>query len=512
MSLLRVEGVSRSFGAVQAVDDVSIAVESGSVFGIIGPNGAGKTTLVNMISGHVKPDAGRIELDGQPIGGCRIHDVARAGIARTFQNIRLYQSLTALEIVAIGRHLHRRSDLLATLRRGRRRNNELGESLLERVGLDPAVHGRTVAGSLSYGDQRRLEIARGLAQEPKVLILDEPAAGMNAVEKEQLKPLLAQLVVDGLTLVLIEHDMRLVMGACDHIAVLNFGCRIAEGAPGEVSADPKVVEAYLGTRTESRPVRAPRPSSAAEPILRVEDLRVDYGAIQAVRGVSFGVREGEITALIGSNGAGKSTILRALSGLVPASGGKVAYRGQDLLCMGSPQIVRQGLVHVPEGREILARQTVRENLELGTWTRGDRKKVAREIDLMLEQFPTIGARADVSAGQLSGGEQQLLAILRALVANPKLLLLDEPSLGLAPQTAERVFELIEKLNGDGLSILLVEQNASRALELAHRAYVIETGEVALSGSGQELLDDQRVRQSYLGVGTEEAAPAPVPCA
>src|SRR5438876_10676252 len=236
----------------------------------------------------------------------------------------------------------------------------------------------------------------------------------------------------------------------------------------------------------------------ASPLLEVRDLQVSYGAIQAVRGVSFGVAKGEIVALIGANGAGKSTILNTLSGVLRTHAGVARFGDLDLMTAAPDRIVRQGLVQVPEGREILARLTVRENLELGAWGRRDRSAVQREIDGLMQQFPILRERQHLPAGQLSGGEQQILAIARGLVAHPRLLLLDEPSLGLAPQMVDTVFDIIQRIHGEGVTILLGEQNALRALEIADRAYVVETGRILLSGTGAALRRNPEVQKAYLG--------------
>ena len=225
---------------------------------------------------------------------------------------------------------------------------------------------------------------------------------------------------------------------------------------------------------------------------------MSYGAIQAVRGVTFGIANGEIVALIGANGAGKSTILNTLSGVLRPQAGSARFDGLDLTSAAPDRIVRQGLVQIPEGREILARLTVRENLELGAWVRHDRGAVHREIDALMKQFPILRERERLPAGQLSGGEQQILAIARGLLAHPRLLLLDEPSLGLAPQMVDTVFAIIQRIHGEGVTILLVEQNALRALEIADRAYVVETGRILLSGTGSALLRNPEVQRAYLG--------------
>jgi branched-chain amino acid transport system ATP-binding protein len=278
-----------------------------------------------------------------------------------------------------------------------------------------------------------------------------------------------------------------------------------------VSQDPTVIAAYLGSQAQKTAAHVPGSEEtdvattsttvAAEPtspLLDVRDLQVSYGAIQAVRGVSFGVGRGEIVALIGANGAGKSTILNSLSGVLRPHSGVARFGDLDLTTAPPDRIVRQGLVQVPEGREILARLTVRENLELGAWGRRDGRSAHRDIEKLMEQFPILGQRRDLPAGQLSGGEQQILAIARGLLAQPKLLLLDEPSLGLAPQMVDTVFEVIQRIHKDGVTILLVEQNALRALEIADRAYVVETGRILLSGTGAALRRNPEVQKAYLG--------------
>jgi branched-chain amino acid transport system ATP-binding protein len=311
--------------------------------------------------------------------------------------------------------------------------------------------------------------------------------------------------------------MRLVMGVCKRVAVLNFGKKIADGTPNEVSTDQAVIKAYLGAGGEREVTAAPGAGGVEEqqvadiersarrnglepdnPILDVHDLTVSYGAIVAVRGVSFRVGAGEVVALIGANGAGKSTVLNTLSGLLRPDSGTAAFDGLDLTAAKASTIVRRGLVQVPEGREILARQTVLENLELATWARRNGGSPRKQIDSVLQRFPILGERRHLSAGSLSGGEQQMLAIARGLLAKPRLLLLDEPSLGLAPQMVDEVFLAIEEIHKEGTTILLVEQNALRALEIADRAYVIETGRILLTGTGADLLTNPAVRRAYLG--------------
>ncbi|HEY1234007.1 MAG TPA: ABC transporter ATP-binding protein [Candidatus Binatia bacterium] len=233
-------------------------------------------------------------------------------------------------------------------------------------------------------------------------------------------------------------------------------------------------------------------------LLEIGGLRVHYGVVEAVKGIDLALRHGEITALLGSNGAGKSTTLLALSGLVKPTAGSIRLNGRELGALAPHQIVACGVVQVPEGREILTTLTVKDNLLLGAHRRRDRRQIGADLDTMLVRFPSLRDRLNTLAGYLSGGEQQMLAIARALMAKPKLLLLDEPSMGLAPMMVREVFGIVRSLNENGLTIFLVEQNARQALEIAHRGYIMENGRIVLSGSGKELLADTKVVDAYLG--------------
>jgi branched-chain amino acid transport system ATP-binding protein len=232
-------------------------------------------------------------------------------------------------------------------------------------------------------------------------------------------------------------------------------------------------------------------------VLKVTDLKVNYGAIEAVKGISFEIFAGEIVSLIGANGAGKTTTLRALSGLLPSSG-EILLNGHSIARIPAYKLINEGLIQSPEGRGIFLNLTVEENLVLGTYRRKDTKNIAAEMEHCFQLFPRLKERLKASAGTLSGGEQQMLSISRAILSKPKILMLDEPSLGLAPRIVQQIFQIIRALNGDGMTILLVEQNARMALKVSHRAYVLETGKICLSGEGQQLLADPEIQAAYLG--------------
>ena len=233
-------------------------------------------------------------------------------------------------------------------------------------------------------------------------------------------------------------------------------------------------------------------------MLKVENLKVNYGVIEAVKGIDFEVNDGEIVALIGANGAGKTTTMHTISGLLKPSSGRILLNDEDISRLPAHKIVRMGVAQCPEGRRVFAQQTIMENLELGAYVRNDKEEIKEDLERVFELFPRLKERKDQLAGTLSGGEQQMLAMGRALMAKPKIMLLDEPSMGLSPLLVKEIFSIIKEINKNGTSILLVEQNAKMALSIANEAYVIETGKIVMSGTGEQLLNSEDIKKAYLG--------------
>jgi len=470
---LEASGLTIAFGGVKAASDVSLRAEPGKVTSLIGPNGAGKTTVLNVLSGFYRPDTGRIAIGAREIAGHAAWRIARAGIARTYQTAQLFGSMSVAENLAIAGG---------------------GEEFLSFVNYKGDIDAR--AADLPHVDKRLVEIARALATRPAVLLLDEPAAGLSREDKARLATLLRRIADSGVAVVLVEHDMPVVMGISDTVVVLDAGVVIAAGAPAAVQRDPAVRKAYLGEEAaRALGVRAPR--AVGEPYLDVARLQAGYGAEPVLKGVDLQVREREVVAVLGANGAGKSTLMRALAGLLRPVAGGITFGGEDVARLPAHKVAPRGLALVPEGRQVFPELSVLHNLELGAFRR--REGVAADIAAMLERFPRLRERLHQRAGLLSGGEQQMLAVARGLMARPKLLLLDEPSLGLAPAVINDLFAALDRLRAESATVLLVDQMAGLALGLADRAYVIEGGRIVASGAASEIAGTGALEKAYLAI-------------
>ncbi|MEX0666517.1 MAG: ATP-binding cassette domain-containing protein [Acidimicrobiia bacterium] len=497
MALLETTSISVRFGGLQALDDVSIGVDEGLVTGLIGPNGAGKTTLFNVITGLQAPNGGRIALDDRDLTEEKPHKRARAGIGRTFQRLETFGTLTVRENVLVA----------AEMRRGWSRERfdvpGLVDGIIERVGLESVASERV--DQLPTGTARLVELARALASKPRVLLLDEPSAGLNESETTTLGALLNELAGTGLGVLLVEHDMSFVMGACQYIHVLDFGRLIAAGDPMEIQSDQSVRAAYLGTeRDERAAANAPKLAISSEgngappvdpsgAMLALQGVTAGYGTIDVLEGVDLAVMPGQVFALLGPNGAGKSTTLKVASGQIKPTHGQLTLEGRDVTGTPADSLARSGVCLVPEGRGIFPNLTVLENLRMATYS-GTAFQVV--LDRSFERFPRLGERRKQVAGTLSGGEQQMLSMARGLAIDPKVLLLDELSMGLAPLIVEELYSVVKRIADENVSILIVEQFAHEVLGIADVAAIMLHGRVQYRGDPEEV--GAALEAAYLG--------------
>jgi branched-chain amino acid transport system ATP-binding protein len=512
MTMLRVRDMTVRFGGIVALDGISLDLNRGEILGLIGPNGAGKTTLFNCISGVIHPDRGSIFFEGHSLVYAPPHVRARFGIARTFQNLQLWGSMTVEENLVVPMDaLGRRNTFSDALHLpfsayAERASRERARAILHVLDLDR--YARTLAADLPAGIQRRVEIARALAMRPRLLLLDEPAAGLDAQETARLAELLhAVRQRFHVSMLLVDHDMSLVLRVCDYVYVLDFGKLLARGQPSAVRGDPKVIAAYLGEESKQLTGEAATVVAApkqAAPLLEVKQLAAGYGGLEVIRDVNLQVRPGEVVACIGANGAGKTTTLRAISGMIHPRRGRVTFAGIDVTGRSAERISKLGLIHIPEGRGLFPRLTVEDTLRLVSNTAGHDVDITPAFQL----FPKLRERRRQLVGTLSGGEQQMVAMGRAILSKPRLVMIDEMSQGLAPSVVRQLFEIIRVFRDEGIAVLLVEQFVESALDVADRAYVFEHGSIGLSGAAAELRSDRKlVAGSYLGTADETAAAA-----
>ncbi len=551
-AVLQVRNLSKSFNGLKAVNNISFDLHQGEVVSIIGPNGSGKSTTINLISGFIKPDSGLIDIDSETVAGLSVPDISERGLARTFQNGRVFGGLTVDENVALG--FHKRLNAQRPFKELQRYPvvrwlSLLGETALALVPGPKSRHenqdvdervGREVdrfkerlgdrrddyTYTLSYANRRRTEIARAHISEPKLLLLDEPTAGMNQSETAEVLQQLQHLKAQGHTILLVEHKIELVTALSDHVIAMDGGRIIAYGEPDEVRNNPQVVEAYLGKRQEIRKttvaggqqdilakqnaieasdaiatVSEVRPDAGKKeaPLLALDDVDIYYGQVHALQGVSIDVPKGAIVSLLGGNASGKSTTMKTILGLKKPTNGKLIYEGEDITSLSTRHRVQAGIAAVPEARRIFPAMTVEENLLTGAYTRGRDDDIAADVEQMYARFPRLKERRTQQAGTMSGGEQQMLAFARALMSHPKIICMDEPTMGLSPKLVEDVLEQIARLRDElGVSVLMVEQQAELALSIADYGYVLQNGRIRLHGKASDLLHNPAVQEAYLG--------------
>jgi branched-chain amino acid transport system ATP-binding protein len=493
--VLEVDAVSKHFGGIRAVTNASLAIGTGEIHALIGPNGAGKTTLFNVVSGLYAPDNGAVRLNGRAIHELPSHRICQDGIARSFQITNLFRNLTVYENLRLSlqaRH-SARLDPWRDVDDFPELHTETAE-LVRFLGLEgiETIEG----GELSYGGQRLLDLGIALGAKPKVLLLDEPLAGLAAAERERVSKLIRS-ISEHIPVLIVEHDIDRVLGLSQRVTVMNQGEVLMAGTPGEVRADRRVQEVYTGAGTPPLAGRV-APGAREKAVLRCERVNTFYGKSHILNDATLDVRDGEIVALLGRNGAGKSTLLKTIAGLVPAASGRIEFAGRDVATMPAPDIARLGIGYVPQGRGLFAGMTVADNLSLGRLARrtdGSNGVVWSE-EQIFSYFPRLKERRNVAADYLSGGEQQMLAVARALSGNVRLLLLDEPFEGLAPAVILDLISVFDRLR-EHCSILIVEHNLDVVLALADRVFALERGAVFHQAPAAPLLVDLDYRKQIL---------------
>lgn len=499
--LFEFDAVTKRFGSLLAVDDISFSLDGGGgITALIGPNGAGKTTTYNLLTGKLKPSDGRIRFKGEVINDLSPAERTKRGMGRSFQLTNIFEGLTVrknLRIPVVARS-DSRFDPFSKLDADEDIEAEV-DRLLELVGLTEI--GNRQCENLAYGDKRRVEIGITLATDPDLVLLDEPTAGMNPAGTERLVELIDELDRETqTTFFLTEHDMNVVFSIAEQILVLNQGRIIANQTPQQIAENDEVQSAYLGTEDGGFAVRPRAPESVTsrsdDVVLELDDIHTAYGQSQVLNGVSMRIHEGEIVSLLGRNGAGKTTTLRSIVGVQPPHRGSIVFNGTDITGQNPYQIARAGVGYVPEERDIFTELSVEDNLELtaartGTseWTR----------DRIYELFPRLNERRKNKGNQLSGGEQQMLTVARALISNPDMLLLDEPSEGLAPVIVDDLHDILEQVIGAGITVLLTEQNVEFALSLAERNYVLNNGQTEWEGTTEELIESRGIIERYISL-------------
>jgi branched-chain amino acid transport system ATP-binding protein len=472
-AMLEVSGLTKRFGGLVAVNDIAFSIRGGEILGLIGPNGSGKSTVMKCIMGIEKPNAGSVKLEGAEIAGWPAHRIARAGIGLVFQHARPLHRQTVLEHIILALL----PDSLLQLTADRKVRAQ-AEQIAARVGLQDVIH--RLPRTLPFADLRRLELAKAVARNPKVVLVDEPFAGLTVGEVGDFSALISSFRTEGHAVLLVDHNVKGVAALVDRVLAMYLGEHVAEGTAEEVMRNETVRRVYLGGKIETaaRPVREDK---GRTPLLEVRGLNVLYGKAQALEDVSIHVGEGEFVSIVGLNGAGKTTLFNAISGLV-GSTGTVNWRGESLAGRTAAAIARGGIVQCPESRELFGDMSVRENLDLGG-QHNPPADAARQIDWLFGLFPILKDRHGQAARTLSGGEQQMLAIARALMMHPKLLILDEPTLGLAPVILELLSKALELLRQTtDITVLLGEQNVTFALPHADRVYVLEHARIVWEGN------------------------------
>lgn len=493
---LEVVSVTKHFGGIKAVDNVSLLVKSKGLHALIGPNGAGKTTLFNLISGQFTADAGAIRLGDTPVVMANPTLACVRGLCRSFQITNLFKSLTVRENLWLS-VMARDSLRFSLLRHADQleQTRHETEELIRFLGVSGMES--ATAEDLSYGGQRLVDMGLALGGAPSVLLLDEPLAGLSAAERQRVGQLIRQLA-DHLGVLLVEHDVDRVFELSDKITVMSQGAVLLEGNAETVRENSQVREIYIGSGTDALAQKVTPSALSEKTLLKVTGLEAYYGKSHILSGIEFSARDGEIIAVLGRNGAGKSTLLKSLIGLARLGSGTIEIDGFRTSAPMPEVMARRGIAFVPQGRRLFSGLTVKDNLMLGRLRRQNPGGTGWSDDRIFSIFPRLKERYLVNADVLSGGEQQMVAIARALAGDVKVLLLDEPFEGLSPAMTEEVFNAVLRLKGE-VTTLIVDHNLDLALAIADSTVVLDRGRISHIGPALPLLQDLTLRREKLWV-------------
>ena len=486
--------LDKSFGGIHAVRGFDLSLRDRTLHALIGPNGAGKTTAFNVLSGLYPPEGGSVELEGKSIVGLKPEDITAAGIGRSFQITNLFAGLSVEENIrlAVQARSHMRYAMWFSTASLHDVHTETLD-LLSYVGL-AGIEGAE-ASSLSYGGQRLLDMGLALATRPRILLLDEPLAGLAIAERERIAKLIKTISTE-ISILLVEHDIDRVFQIADHVTVMNDGSVLVDGTVEDARNNDKVRAIYIGSGAATIATQPRLSASGSDRLLTVDGIHTFYGKSHILNGVSFDVREREIVALLGRNGAGKSTLLKSLVGIANPEGGSIKLLDQETVGQSSAEIARRGIGYVPQGRGLFAGMTVSDNLVLGRLKRITGSGIHWEDERIVTVFPRLAERWHTSADYLSGGEQQMLAVARALAGDVRVLLLDEPFEGLSPAITEELFQAFDQLRHE-IAIIIVDHHLDLALALSDRTVVLERGSVTWTGESALLKHDLELRKKVL---------------
>lgn len=474
--LIEVRGLTKKFGGLLAVDRLDFSLRAGEILGLIGPNGSGKSTAMKLVMGLERPTTGSVRLDGRETVGLPAHQIARLGVALVFQHSRPLERQTVHENIMLGLL----PDSLFKFRISHKIRDRARE-IAAQVGLGAVLDRRP--STLPFADLRRLELAKAIARDPRVILIDEPFAGLTMTEAAVFSGLIAAFRRAGKAVLLVDHNVKGVAALVDRVIALHLGEKVAEGTASEVMANETVRRIFLGGSIETATRCESSFADRATPLLAIDDLSVFYNKAQALDRVSLHVHRRECVSVVGINGAGKTTLFNAISGLLPYQG-RILWQGAPLARVSPAWIVRKGVVQCTESRDLFGDLSVRENLDMGAQHQ-HKADAADRLAWLFDLFPILKSRQRQNAATLSGGEQQMLAIARALMTNPQLLILDEPTLGLAPIVLEQLSRALESLRRTSeITVLLGEQNVTFALPHADRVYVLDHARITWEGSPQ----------------------------